>query len=624
MKTSPIRSEAGLTKATTINRLSGFFACCLLACLFCSNAEAKSVVSDTLPLYGQPKYDKNFKHFNYASPDAVKGGRIVMPAYGTFDNFNPFIFKGIASAETAALTLDTLGIVPADDYSTVYPLIAKQFELPDDNSFVGFILDEKAKFRDGSPILADDVIFSFNSLIEKGSPLYKVYYADVDRVEKINDRHIRFYFKKDSSNKELPLILSQIAIFSAEDWAGKDFAKPSLIPPLGSGPYRIEKFELGKFVVLKRNRDYWAKDLPSRKGFFNFDEVRFDYYQDTTVTLQALFAGNIDMREEYIAKIWVTGYDNDVVKSGKVKKENLPHNQTAILQNFAFNIRRPKFQDKRVRQAIGLAFNFEWANEKLFYNQYQRLNSYYTNSEMAASGKPQGKELALLKELEPLLPPEVFGEVPTPPEFKLYEDGRKNLRRAASLLKEAGYDFVDGKMTHLETGQPLEFEVLSNTANGNTFTRVMLPFLKNLEKIGIKATFRNLEVNIFKNRLDNFDFDMAIVSFPMSQMPGNEQKEMWGSRSADIKGSFNLIGIKNPAADALLDKIVKAQEKESYIAALRALDRVLRHEYYMIPQWYSAHKRVAYRNRFAHPQTKEKVGFQPFSWWLKDSKGKQK
>lgn len=624
MKTSPIRSEAGLTKATTINRLSGFFACCLLACLFCSNAEAKSVVSDTLPLYGQPKYDKNFKHFNYASPDAVKGGRIVIPAYGTFDNFNPFIFKGIASAETAALTLDTLGIVPADDYSTVYPLIAKQFELPDDNSFVGFILDEKAKFRDGSPILADDVIFSFNSLIEKGSPLYKVYYADVDRVEKINDRHIRFYFKKDSSNKELPLILSQIAIFSAEDWAGKDFAKPSLIPPLGSGPYRIEKFEPGKFVVLKRNRDYWAKDLPSRKGFFNFDEVRFDYYQDTTVTLQALFAGNIDMREEYIAKIWVTGYDNDVVKSGKVKKENLPHNQTAILQNFAFNIRRPKFQDKRVRQAIGLAFNFEWANEKLFYNQYQRLNSYYTNSEMAASGKPQGKELALLKELEPLLPPEVFGEVPTPPEFKLYEDGRKNLRRAASLLKEAGYDFVDGKMTHLETGQPLEFEVLSNTANGNTFTRVMLPFLKNLEKIGIKATFRNLEVNIFKNRLDNFDFDMAIVSFPMSQMPGNEQKEMWGSRSADIKGSFNLIGIKNPAADALLDKIVKAQDKESYIAALRALDRVLRHEYYMIPQWYSAHKRVAYRNRFAHPQTKEKVGFQPFSWWLKDSQGKQK
>lgn len=624
MKISPIRSEAGLTKATTINRLAGFFACCLSICLFCSNAEAKSIVSDTLPLYGQPKYDKNFKHFNYASPDAIKGGRVVMPAYGTFDNFNPFIFKGIASAETASLTLDTMGIVPVDDYSTVYPLIAKKFELSDDYSFVGFILDEKAKFRDGSPILAEDVIFSYKSLIEKGSPLYKVYYADVDRVEKINDRHVRFYFKKGSANKELPLILSQIAIFSAKDWAEKDFAKPNLIPPLGSGPYRIDKFEPGKFVIFKRDKDYWAKDLPSRKGFFNFDEVRFDYYQDTTVTLQALFAGNIDMREEYIAKIWVTGYDNDVVKSGKVVKENLPHNQTAILQNFAFNIRRAKFQDKRVRQAIGLAFNFEWANEKLFYNQYRRLNSYYTNSEMAASGKPRGKELSLLKKYESLLPPEVFGEVPTPPEFRTYEDNRKNLRLAVRTLKDAGYDFVDGKMTHLETGQPLEFEILSNTANGNTFTRVMLPFLKNLEKIGIKATFRNLEVNIFKNRLDSFDFDMAIVSFPMSQMPGNEQKEMWGSQSADIKGSLNLIGIKNPAADALLHEIVKAQDKESYIAALRALDRVLRHEYYMIPQWYSAHKRVAYRNRFVHPQTKEKSGFQPFTWWLNDNQGKQK
>lgn len=624
MKISPIRSEAGLTKAIIINKLFKFFACCLSVCLICSSASAGITVSNSLALYGQPKYAAGFKHFDYASPKAVKGGRVVMPAYGTYDNFNPFIFKGIASAETAALTLDTLGIVPVDDYSTVYPLIAKQFEQPDDHSFVGFILDEKAKFRDGSPVTADDVIFSYTSLIEKGSPLYKVYYADVDRVEKINDRHVRFYFKKGSANKELPLILSQIAIYSAKDWDGKDFAKPSLIPPLGSGPYRIEKFEPGKYVVLKRNKNYWAKNLPGRKGFFNFDEIRFDYYQDTTVTLQALFAGNIDMREEYIAKIWVTGYDNDVVKSGKVIKENLPHNQTAILQNFAFNIRRPKFQDKRVRQAIGLAFNFEWANEKLFYSQYQRLNSYYTNSEMAAVGKPQGKELALLKELKPLLPPEVFGEVPNPPEFNTYDDGRKNLRQAVSLLKEAGYDFVDGKMTHLESGQPLEFEVLSNTANGSTFTRVMLPFLKNLEKIGIKATFRNLEVNIFKNRLDNFDFDMAIVSFPMSQMPGNEQKEMWGSQSADVKGSFNLIGIKNPAADALLDRIVQAQDKESYIAALKALDRVLRHEYYMIPQWYSAHKRVAYRNRFVHPDTKEKVGFQPYTWWLDDSKGKQK
>lgn len=582
------------------------------------NAAAEYFVSDSLPLYGQAKYASGFRHFDYASPLAQKGGRVVMPAYGTFDNFNPFIFKGIASTEAAALTLDTLGVVPADDYSTVYPLIAKKFETSPENDMVGFILDERAHFHDGSPITADDVIFSFNALIEKGAPLYKVYYADVERAEKVNDRHVRFIFKKGSRNKELPLILSQIKIYSAKDWEGKDFAKPVLQAPLGSGPYVIDRFEAGKYVVFKRDKNYWAEDLPSRKGFFNFDEVRYDYYQDTTVTLQALFAGNIDLREEYIAKIWTTGYDNDIVKSGKVKKEEFTHNQTAILQNFAFNIRRPKFSDKRVRQAIGLAFNFEWANEKLFHNQYRRLYSYFTNSGMEASGKPEGKELALLNKYRGQLDGNVFGEAPKPPVVTDYMAERENLRTAVKLLNEAGYDFVDGKMTNLKTGEALEFEILSNTANGATFTRVMLPFFKNLEKIGIKARFRNLDVSVVKNRLDSFDFDMAIISFPVSQMPGNEQKEMWGSAAADIKGSFNLIGIKNPVADDLINKLVQADKKDDYIAAVKALDRVLLNEYYLIPQWYSPHNRVAFRNKFEYPQTGSKVGFQPYSWWLKE------
>lgn len=582
------------------------------------NAAAEYFVSDSLPLYGQAKYASGFRHFDYASPLAPKGGRVVMPAYGTFDNFNPFIFKGIASTEAAALTLDTLGVVPADDYSTVYPLIAKKFETSPKNDMVGFILDERAHFHDGSPITADDVIFSFNALIEKGAPPYKVYYADVERAEKVNDRHVRFIFKKDSRNKELPLILSQLKIYSAKDWEGKDFAKPVLQAPLGSGPYVIDRFEAGKYVVFKRDKNYWAEDLPSRKGFFNFDEVRYDYYQDTTVTLQALFAGNIDLREEYIAKIWTTGYDNDIVKSGKVKKEEFAHNQTAILQNFAFNIRRPKFSDKRVRQAIGLAFNFEWANEKLFHNQYRRLYSYFTNSGMEASGKPEGKELALLNKYRGQLDDNVFGEAPKPPIVTDYMAERENLRTAVKLLNEAGYDFVDGKMTNLKTGEALEFEILSNTANGATFTRVMLPFFKNLEKIGIKARFRNLDVSVVKNRLDSFDFDMAIISFPVSQMPGNEQKEMWGSAAADIKGSFNLIGIKNPVADDLINKLVQADKKDDYIAAVKALDRVLLNEYYLIPQWYSPHNRVAFRNKFEYPQTGSKVGFQPYSWWLKE------
>lgn len=578
-------------------------------------AEVK--VTDSLPLYGEAKYTDSFKHFEYVNPEAPKGGRAVMPAYGGFDNFNPYIFKGIAAPEAAALMLESLGVVPVDDYATVYPLIAKQFEQPSDHSFIGFILDERAKFSDGSPVTADDVIFSFKALVEKGAPLYKVYYSDVARVEKVNDRHVRFYFKDGVYNKELPLILAQFKIYSAKDWEGKDFSKPTLTPPLGSGPYTLEKFAPGKFMVYKRRKDYWAENIPSRKGFFNFDEVRYDYYQDTTVTLQALFAGSIDLREEYIAKIWVTGYDNDLVKSGKIIQQNLAHNQPAILQFFGFNTRLEKFADRRVREAISMAFNFDWADEKLFYRQYQRIFSYFTNTGMEATGRPQGKELEILNQFRHELSSRVFEEAPSLPSHKNYMQTRENLRQAVKLLKEAGYDFVEGKMTNLKSGEALEIEVLSNSANGSSFTRVMLPFIENLKKIGIKMTFRNLEVNIFKNRLDSFDFEMAILSLGISQLPGNEQREMWGSQAADVHGSYNLTGIKNPVADRLISGIIAAKEKKEFEAYVRALDRVLLHEHYIIPQWYSAYKRVAYHNKFGLPQSKIKAGFDPFTWWVR-------
>ncbi len=589
---------------------------CWAAVLCVFGNKVLAVQTESIALYGDPKYTGNWQHFDYADPKAVKGGRIVLPAYGTFDNFNPFIFKGIAATQVVALTMDTLAVVPTDDITTAYPLIAEKFELTD--KYIDFFLDKRAKFSDGSPILADDVIFSFESLVEKGSPLYKIYYADVKNVEKLSDRHVRFNFKEGSNNKELPLILSQIVIYSKKDWQDKDFAKPYLQAPLGSGPYILTDFQTNKYLIFKRNPNYWAKDLPSRKGFFNFDEIRYDYYQDTTVTLQALFAGNIDVREEYIAKIWATAYDNDKVKSGQIIKEEIPHNETARLQNFAFNIRRPQFADRRVREAIGMAFNFEWAKKNLFYNQYERLGSYFTNSGMEATGLPEGHELEILEPFRNQLPESVFTEVPQNPVYGDYMSARQNLKRAVALLNQAGYDFVDGKMTNLKTGKPLEFEILSNSANGSSFTRVMLPFLKNLEKIGIKATFRNLEVNVFKNRLDNFDFDIAIITFPISNLPGNEQKEFWGSQSADMKGSFNLIGIKNPVIDALLDKMVQAQTKEDYQAYIRAIDRVLLNEHYMIMQWYAPRKQVAYQNKFFHPKTDLKVGFQPDTWWMKE------
>ena len=516
-----------------------------LCCFFLLPLAAEAALN-RIALYGEAKCPADFTHFAYVNPDAPKGGKIVMPEYGGFDNFNPFIFKGSASGTVASLIWDTLGYSPLDDVATVYPLLAKEFELPEDKSYVGFILDENARFADGSPVTADDVIFSFNALVEKGAPIYRVYYADVESVKKINDRHVRFIFKPNSQNKELPLILSQLNIFSEKDWENRDFAKPSLQIPLGNGPYKIKSFQAGKYIVLERNPDYWGQNLPSRKGFFNFDEVRIDYYQDTTVTLQALFSGNIDVREEYIAKIWATGYDNDLVKSGHVIKKAIEHHNPAILQHFAFNLRRPKFQDKRIRRAIDLAFNFEWANEKLFYGQYQRLYSYFTNTDMEATGLPSGLEKEVLEEYRADLSDDVFTKPFSLPDNSTPYKLRQNLKQAVKLLNEAGYDFVDGKMTNLKTGEPLEFEILSNSANGTTFTRVMLPFIANLQKIGIKATFRNLEVNVFKNRMDNFDFDVAIMSYRMSSMPGNELKEMFGSQSADVKGSYNIMGIKNP------------------------------------------------------------------------------
>ena len=588
-------------------------------CICLSNvANATVVVRDYLSLYDSPKYKTGFSHFEFVNPNAPKQGKINLPAYGSFDNFNPFIFKGIAFSNGADITLESLGYTPFDDPTTAYPLLAEKFEMPDDKSFVGFILNPKAKFANGEKVSADDVIFSFNALITKGAPLYKIYYADVDKVVKVNERHVRFYFKKNSTNRELPLILTQFKIFSAQEFKDKDFAVPTLEPPLGSGPYIIDKFEVNKFVELKRNPNYWAKNLPSRKGFFNFDTIRFEFYQDTTVTLQALFAGEIDAREEYIAKIWVSGYDNKLVDEGKIKKEAISHNNPAALQFFGFNTRLEKFADSRVREAIGLAFNFEWANEKLFYNQYERIYSLFSNTDLAATDIPQGAELQILKKFKDQLPDDIFSQSYQNPDNSTPEKQRANLKKAVKLLNEAGYDFVNGKMTNLKTKEPLTIEVLSNSANGASFTRVMLPFIENLRKIGIDMTFRNLEVNIFKNRLDNFEFEVAILSYRLSNMPGNEQKEMWGSASADIKGSFNVLGIKNPVVDTLIQGLINANNEQVYKAYVKALDRVIMRQHYFIPQWYSGTERIAYKSSLKHPQTKLKPGVDIYTWWLEE------
>lgn len=597
-----------------------------LFCLFVlvlpikSVAEPRVEIRDSISVGGMPKYERGFEYFRYVNPEAKKGGSVVLPAYGTFDNFNPYIFKGTASFETADLTLDSLGVTPADDTSSAYPLIAEKFEVSSDNSFIGFFINPKAKFSNGTAITADDVVFSFNSLITKGAPVYKFYYSDVERVEKISKRHVRFYFKKGTKNRELPLILTALKIFSAKDFENREYDKPSLIPPLGSGPYVVKDFEAGRFVVLKRNPDYWAKDIASRRGFFNFDEIKYDYYQDTTVTLQALFSKNIDMRYEYIAKSWAIGYDNDLVKQEKIKKQAIKHNKPATNQFFAFNIRKDKFKNPKVRKAIGLAFNFDWANRNLFYNQYKRLYSYFTNTRFQATGVPAGLEKKILENLEEKweLPEGIF----TTKVEDIFRDDklsdRDNLKLAVKLLNEAGYDFVNETMTNIKTNEPLTFEIAINAANGHVFTRVLLPFIENLRKIGIGVKIRVLEVNTFKNKLDKFDFDVISGGYRGTNMPGTEQKDLWGSLSANTEGSNNIIGVENPLIDELIQKIIETEDDELYSSYVIALDRVLIFNHYVIFNWYTDVDRVAYWDKFLYPENELGTGLDINTWWVKE------
>ncbi|MCM1322618.1 MAG: extracellular solute-binding protein [Acetobacter sp.] len=594
--------------------------CTIFCCIYATLASAvpNITISDTISISGHPKYQKNFSHFDYVNPNAPKKGRIVLPAYGTFDNFNPYIFKGTASTEAVALTLDSLGYTPADDTETAYPLIAEKFEIPADGSFIGFYINPKAKFSNNAPITADDVVFSFNSLITKGSPVYKFYYTDVDRVEKLSPHHVRFYFKPDTKNRELPLILTSLKIFSAKDFTNREYDKPSLIPPLGNGPYIIKNFEAGRYITFIRNPNYWAKDLPSRKGFFNFDEIKYDYYQDTTVTLQALYSGNIDLRNEYIAKTWASGYDNELIKQGKIKKQTLKHNRPATNQFFAFNTRKEKFSNPLVRQAINYAFNFPWANKNLFFNQYQRLNSYFTNTRFAATNTPKDLELDILLKMKDKLPPEIFT---TPVEAIFRNDSlsdRENLKQAVKLLNQAGYDFINEQMCNTQTGEPLEFEIIINAANGNAFTRVLLPFIENLRKIGITAKTRVLEINTYKNKLDKFDFDIIVGGLGGLSMPGSEQKDLWGSTSANIEGSNNIMGIQNPVVDELIQKLIETKDNDLYTAYVKALDRVLLFNHYVIFNWYSDSDRIAYWDKFTYPKTNEHLGVDINTWWMKD------
>lgn len=583
----------------------------VLVFLISLGMSAQGVAAPAMGLGYQPKYPPNFPHFDYVNPEAPKGGELVLSEFGNFDGLNPFLLKGIAASKVSDLVFETLMEQSLDEPFSLYAHLAEDIQLASDKLSVTFRLNARARFSDGSPVTADDVKFSFDTLkSEQAHPTYRFMWNDIKRAVVADKRTVRFEFAK--VNPELHLIASQIPIFSRQ-WVGKKpFDKVVTDLPIGSGPYVVDKFDLGKNITYKRNPDYWAKDLNTRRGMFNFDRITVKYYTDDTVQLEAFKAGEFDFMFVLNSKQWARDYAGPKFDSGVIKREELAHRNNAGMQGFVFNIRRPLFKDKRVRQAISLAFDFEWSNEKLFYNQYTRVNSYFSNSELASSGLPQGDELALLQPFRSKLPAEVFSTEWKPPVTTGPDGLRENLRKAKHLLESAGWKLKEGVLQN-EQGQKLEFEILLAQ---KAFGRIIEPFAQNLAKVGIKASYRTVDVALYQRRVDTRDFDMVVNAIGQSQSPGNEQTNYWHSSTAGQEGSNNIIGIKDPVVDALVDKVVYAPDRARLVAATRALDRVLLNGEYMVPNWYTPIHRIAYKSNLAYPK-KLPLYYSAESWMIR-------
>lgn len=571
--------------------------------------------SHAIAMHGTAEKPQDFQHFDYVNPKAPKQGVLRLGIQGSFDSLNGYLSKGNA-ADYLHLIYDTLTVRSLDEPFSEYGLLAETIEWPDDRSFVQYTLRQGATFHDGKAITAEDVKFTFELLMQYGSPGFKAYYADVKSVSILAENQVRFDFKN-SDNPELVLIVGQLPVLPKHFWQDKDFNQASLTIPLGSGPYQISKVDAGKTIVFQRVKDYWGKDLAVNRGMYNFDTIEVDYYRDSTVLLEALKAKKYDLRLENIAKQWATAYTGPAINSGQLKTQRIAHNNPVGLQSFVYNLRKDKFSDVRVRQAIALAFDFEWTNKALFYDSYQRSKSFYNNSELASSGLPSKQELALLNPLKEQVPSTVFTE-----EFKLpitdaSGNNRQQLREAMKLLEKAGWKIKNGKLSN-EQGDTFTIEFL---VYDNSFERVINPFIQNLKRLGIEATIRQVEISQYINRMREFNFDITTMVYPQSLSPGNEQADYFSSTSADIQGSRNYGGIKNPAVDSLVRAIIQAKTREDLITATHALDRVLLHNWYVIPQYYIDSFRVAYWDKFARPSIAPKydAGFNQavLTWWEK-------
>ncbi|MCB1734879.1 MAG: ABC transporter substrate-binding protein [Gammaproteobacteria bacterium] len=565
-----------------------------------------------IAMHGDLKYRVDFQHFDYVNPDAPKGGDVHLADIGTFDSLNPYILKG-EPPTGIGLLFDTLTAKSDDEAFSEYGLIAESIEVPADRSWVAYHLRPEARFADGSPVTADDVVWSLEILKTEGHPFYKSYFANVTKAEKLGPLYVRFTFSG-GENRELPLIVGELPVLPKAWWANRDFSKTTLEPPLGSGPYEIAEVDAGRSITYRLRDNYWGKDLPVNKGRYNFASMRYDYYRDATVALEAFKSGDVDFRSENTAKVWATAYDFPALREGRAKKEEIANERPTGMQGFVFNTRRALFSDVRVREALNLLFDFEWTNANLFHGAYTRTDSYFSNSELASHGLPEGAELAILDAFRTQLPERVFNTEYKPP----VSDGsgriRSQQREALQLLQAAGWTLKDRKLINAESGQGFEFEILLVSP---AFERIVLPFARNLERIGIAAKVRTVDATQYQQRLDDFDFDMIVGTFGQSLSPGNEQRDFWGSAVADTKGSRNLAGVHDPVVDALIDEVISAPDRNALIARTRALDRVLLWGFYVIPQWHNRVFRVAYWDKFGRPETTPKYALGFDAWWVK-------
>lgn len=565
-------------------------------------------------LVGDLKYGADFPHYDYVNPNAPKGGSASLASRSNFDSFNPFIVKGTPPAGIG-LVYETLMTPPLDQSSTEYGLLAEWIEYPDDQSWVAFRLRDEARWHDGVPVTVDDVIFSFDALVTKGAPHYRFYYANVTGAKDMGDRVVRFDFDT-KNNRELPHIMSQLSILPKHWWETRDFSEGSLEPPLGSGPYRVATFETGRFVEYERVADYWGADLPVNIGQNNFDRIRFEVFLDSDVAFEGFKSGAFDFRDENSAKKWALQYDFPAVEDGRVKTMQYPSEGPKPAQFYALNLRKPKFSDRRVREALGLAYDFEWTNKTVYFDQYARVTSTFQGTpDLMPEGPPDAAELALLEPLRGQIPDEVFGDPWSAPTTSGDGRNRRNIRRASALLADAGYVLSDGALTGPD-GAPFTIEFLIYDSNSE---RALNPWIANLERLGIDATLRLVDFPQYVRIVQQdpeFSWDIVTWQARNSSSPGNEQREFWGSGAANEVGARNVSGVADPAVDTLIDHIIAAKDRKTLAAASRALDRVLTWNHYFIPQIYSPNERIAWWDKFGRPDPLPGLspGF-PAIWW---------